>query len=260
MATTALGTWRQPPLVYVVAEFVISPYYSMASQVPRLQDSLRSTFPRTIEARELIVDGTESSPQPLWQLVSADQMHGVQLGTRAISLHATSYAQSSDFLSRWAEVLDAIQIADLGAFVERAGLRYIDLIVPSEGHSPADYLADGLKGIEPEGAHSTSAMWSAAFQFDGSLVNLRTAAPAPQGFLLPPNLNALPLNKPAVMHEAEKRLKTEQVIGFVDTDCLKEIGRVLDASELLAVYTEMQKLTSRTFKAALSEIAKGEWM
>lgn len=260
MTTTALGTWRRPPLVYVVAELVISPYYSMASKIPGLQDSLRSSFPRTLEAKELVVDGPKPSAQPLWQLVSSDQKHGVQLGTRAISLHATSYAQSSDFLSRWAEVLDAIHNANLGAFVERAGLRYIDLIVPSEGRSPSDYLADGLKGIEPEGARSTGSMWAAAFQFDGSLVNLRAAAPAPQGLLLPPDFNALPLNKPAVMREAEERLKMEQAIGFVDTDCLKEIGQVFDAGELLGVYAEMQKLVSQTFKVAISDIAKGEWV
>ena len=123
MTTTALGTWRQPPLVYVVAELVISPYYSLAGKVPGLQDRLRSSFPRTLEAKELVVDGAKPTAQPLWQLMSADQRLGVQLGTRAISLHATSYLQSSDFLSRWAEVLDAIQQADLGAFVERAGLR-----------------------------------------------------------------------------------------------------------------------------------------
>lgn len=260
MTTTALGTWHRPPLVYVVAELVISPYYSMTSKIPALQDSLRSSFPRTLEAKELIVDGAKPSAQSVWQLLSADKEHGVQLGTRTISLHATSYAQSSDFLSRWAEVLDAIHNANLGAFVERAGLRYIDLIVPAEGRSPADYLADGLKGIQPEGARSTGSMWAAAFQFDGSSVNLRAAAPAPQGLLLPPDFNALPLHKPAVMREAEERLKTEQAIGFVDTDCLKEIGQVFDAGELLTVFTEMQKLTSRTFKAALSDIARGEWV
>jgi uncharacterized protein (TIGR04255 family) len=260
MSATALGTWRRPPLVYVVAELVISPYYSMASKLPELQDRLRGTFPRTLEGKELIIDAAKPTPQPLWQLMSADQKHGVQLGTRAISLHATSYSQSSDFLARWAEVLDAIQEANLGAFVERAGLRYVDLVVPDEGRSPADYLAGGLKGIAPEGARSAGSMWAAAFQFDGALVNLRAAAPAPQGLLLPPDFNALPLNKPAVMVEAEKRLKAEQPIGFVDTDCLKDIGHVFDAGELLSVYTEMQKLTSKTFKAALSDIANREWM
>jgi uncharacterized protein (TIGR04255 family) len=260
MTTTALGTWRRPPLVYVVAELVISPYYSMVAKVPGLQDRLRSSFPRTLEAKELVVDGAKPSAQPLWQLLSVDQKYGVQLGTRSISLHATSYVQSSDFLSRWAEVLDAIQDADLGTFVERAGLRYIDLIVPAKGKSPADYLAPGLKGIEPAGSRSTGSMWASAFQFDGSLVNLRAAAPTPQGLLLPPDFNALPLSKPAVMLEAEKHLKDEMSIGFVDTDCLKNIGKVFDAGELLGAYTEMQKLTSRTFKAALSDLAKKEWV
>ena len=260
MTTNALGTWRRPPLVYVVAELVISPYYSMAANIPGLQDRLRASFPRTIEAKEFIVDGGKPSAQSLWQLLSVDQKHGVQLGTRSISLHATAYAQSSDFLGRWAEVLDAIQAAELGAFVERAGLRYVDLVVPAEGRSPADYLASGLKGIEPEGARSTGSMWASAFQFDGSLVNLRAAAPAPQGLLLPPDFNALPLNKPAVMLEAEVRLKAEAMIGFVDTDCLKDVGKVFDAGDLLGTYSEMQKLTSKTFKAALSDIAREEWM
>ena len=260
MTTNALGTWSNPPLVYVVAELVISPFYSMAAKVPGLQDRLRASFPRTIEAKEFIVDGAKPSAQPLWQMMSVDQKHGVQLSTRSISLHATSYAQSSDFLGRWAEVLDAVQTAELGAFVERAGLRYIDLIVPVEGRSPADYLAPGLKGIEPEGARSTGSMWASAFQFDGSLVNLRAAAPAPQGLLLPPDFNALPLNKPAVMLEAEKRVKAEATIGFVDTDCVKDIGKVFDAGDLLGTYSEMQKLTSKTFKAALSNIARKEWM
>src|SRR5256885_7258113 len=108
MNATALGTWRQPPLAYVVAELVISPYYSMASKVPGLQDRLRNSFPKTIEAQELVVDGAKPSAQPLWHLVSADQNHGVQLGTRSISLHATSYSNSRDLLTRWADVLDAI--------------------------------------------------------------------------------------------------------------------------------------------------------
>lgn len=260
MNTAALGTWRKPPLAYVVAEMVISPYYSMASAVPGLQDRLRSAYPRTVEAQELVVDGSKPSAQPLWRLVSADQKHGVQLGTRAIALHATSYLHSGDFMSRWAEILDAIGAAKLGAFVERAGLRYVDIIVPSEGTSPADYLEQHLQGVTPEGAVSTGSMWAAGFQFDGSVVNLRAAAPAPKGLLLPPDFNALPLHKPKVMVDAEERLKEEKPIGFIDTDCVKDIQRVFDSSELVGIYTDMQKLTSRTFKAALSTVAQGEWI
>ena len=149
--------------------------------------------------------------------------------------------------------------SELGAFVERAGLRYIDLIVPTGDRSPADYLEERLQGVTPNGAVPTGSVWAASFQFDGSVVNLRASAPAPKDLLLLPGLNALPLHKPRVMVAAEKRLKEEAPIGFIDTDCLKTIQHVFDASELVGIYAEMQKLTSRTFKAVLSPIAKEEW-
>lgn len=260
MTTTTLGTWRKPPLAYVVAELVISPYYSMAAKVPGLQDRLRSTFPKTVEGQELVVDGAKPSAQPIWQLLSADQKHGVQLGTRSISLHATSYINSADLIARWADVLDAIHEAALGAFVERAGLRYIDLIVPNGDGSPADYLTRELQGITPDGARPTGSLSAAAFLFDGSTVNLRVGAPAPTGMLLPPNFNAMPLHKPQVMVDGEKRIKEEKAIGFIDTDCLRDINQVFDAAQLVGIYTDMQKLTSRTFKGALSAMANKEWM
>ncbi len=190
MTVSALGTWRKPPLAYVVAELVISPYYSISDKVPSLQDRLRGDFPKTVEAQEIVVDGPKPSAQPLWHLIAADQNYGIQLGTRSISLHATSYTNSSDMMSQWADVLDAIHEANLGAFVERAGLRYVDLIVPTGDRSPADYLAPHLQGVTPEGATVTGSMWAAAYQFDGSTVNLRAGAPAPPGMLLPPNFNA----------------------------------------------------------------------
>jgi hypothetical protein len=132
--------------------------------------------------------------------------------------------------------------------------------VPSDGHAPGDYLVNSLQGIVPEGAQCIGSMWAAVFQFDGSIVNLRAGAPSPQGILLPPDFSALPLAKPAVMMQAEARLKANQPIGFADTDCIREIGQVFGADALLAHYKSMQKLTSTTFKAVMSSLVQKEWM
>ena len=70
----------------------------------------------------------------------------------------------------------------------------------------------------------------------------------------------MPLNKPQVMVDAEKRLKEEKAIGFIDTDCLRDVNQVFDAAKLVGIYADMQKLTSRTFKAALSDVANKEWV
>jgi uncharacterized protein (TIGR04255 family) len=260
MNTGTLGTWRNPSLAYVVAELVISPYYSMNASVPLLQDSLRASYPRTIEAQEVLIESNKPSIQPLWQMHSPDQTHGVQLGTRSISLHATSYLDSSDFLRRWGQILDVIGAARLDAFVERAGLRYVDLIVPNDDKSVEEYLKSSLQGVKPDGAVSTGSMWAAGFQFDGSVVNLRTAAPAPIGLLLPPDFNPLPLDKPKIRIAAEKRLSEQNATGYIDTDCIKSIQSVFDAANLADIYFEMQKLTSKTFKSALSSVAEREWM
>jgi len=261
MTTETLGTWRKPPLAYVVAELVISPHYSLQAATPKLQDALRVTYPRTVEGQELVIDSNPHPVQhPIWRLMSADQRQGVQIGTRAISLHVTSYVHSKDFISRWAEVLDVVGAANLGIFVERAGLRYVDLIVPSDGHVPNDYLAPGLQGIVLEGTTTQAAMWAATFAVDGNMVNARTAAPAPEGIVLPPNFNALPLQKPKVMLEGENRLRNRDPIGFIDTDCLKEVQSVFDASALVGLYTTLQKLASKTFRTLISEMAQEEWL
>lgn len=254
-----LGTWHNPPLAYVVAELVFSPHYKFEEFVPALQDELRNDYPRTIEAKEIAVESEKPAVLPLWQLLSEDQMHGVQLGTRAISLHATKYIDSPDFLRRWGAILKAIESVKLGIFVERAGLRYIDLIVPSDNHSPSDYLNERIQGFSPPDATSMGSMTTAQFLIQDCVYNLRTAAPAPQGLLLPPNLNALQLLRPKVLVDAELRVASKKAIGYIDSDCMKDIQRSFDVSNLVGVYDGMQKVVSRTFRAAISQLAKKEW-
>jgi uncharacterized protein (TIGR04255 family) len=261
MNTAALGTWSNPPLAYVVAEITISPYYSIAEVMPLLQAKLREIYPRTLEEQELIFDGPKPSPHTVWRLMSVDQTHGVQFGMRAIALHATSYQDSGDFLRRWTEVIDAVDSQKLGMFVERVGLRYVDIIVPDDNLSPSKYLDEQLHGFTLEGAALSGSMWAAAFQFgDDVTVNFRCAAPSPRGMVLPPDYNALPLHKPRIMIEAEQCLKLGKQIGFIDTDCFKSITQVFDAKALTETFIEMQKFASRTFKASISPLAKDSWI
>lgn len=260
MTVTTLGTWRNPPLAYVVAELVISPHYTLGSRIPDLQDRLRSRFPRTIEAPELVVGSAVPDMQPVWLLMTGDQSRCVRLSTRSISLHCTSYVDSDDFLQRWAEVLDAIEGAKVDAFVERAGLRYIDLIVPNDGRMPDEYLVEGIRGVTPVGGSVRGAIWAAEFDFEGSTVHLRTGAPSPPGMLLPPNFVPLQLTMPPVMQAANDRVNSQRPVGFVDTDCLRAITQTFAARDLMETYRGMHRLVSKVFRTALSNLAQEEWV
>jgi len=261
MTDATLGTWRRPPLAYVVAELVISPHYSIGNAMPAIQDALRVDYPRTIEATEIAIDSNAMpTPSPAWRLLATDQTRGVQVGSRAISLHATVYSNSADFKEHWKQVLKAVDRANLGAFIERAGLRYIDLVIPSEGSSAQDFLASALQGVAPpEGADVRHRMWVSSHMVENVTVQIRTAAPSPAGTLWPPNFNALPLKKPAVLAAAENALKEGRRIGFIDTDCQAEVQAIFDPAGVAAIYTALHRKMSETFGTLISDLARGEW-
>jgi len=261
VVSTRLGTWRNPPLAYVVAELRISPYYSLRELVPQLQSALREHFPRTIEGSELVIDpSSPPAPQPVWQLISAEATRGVYISTRSLSLHATAYVDFPDFLERWSSVLTAIRAAGLNPFVERAGLRYLDLIVPSDDHEPKQYLIENLQGVLPlEGAVLQSSLWGAMFSTDGFALQAHTAAPSPQGMLFAPNFNALQLEKPPIMLEAERRMQSNRPTGYIDADCWRLVQQVFDAPALGNLYTQLHDRISALFTSLLSDLAVKEW-
>ena len=143
--------------------------YSLREIIPRLQSALRQHFPRTVEGSELVIDpSSPPAPQPVWQLIAADGSRGVYVSTRSLSLHATAYVNFPDFIERWSGVLAAICETDFNPFVERAGLRYIDMIVPGDSRQPKDYLIQQLRGVHPiEDAIIQSSIWGATFSVDG---------------------------------------------------------------------------------------------
>lgn len=256
-----LGTWRNPPLAYVVAELRISPYYSLKEAIPRLQNALREHFPRTIEGSELVIDpSSPPAPQPVWQLISAGSERGVFVSTRSVSLHATAYADFPDFLERWTYVLSAVREAELNPFVERAGLRYVDLIVPADDRQPREYLSERLQGVPPmEGSAVQSSICGTTFSVNGFTLQVHTAAPSPEGMLFAPNFSALPLQKPPIMLAAEERTKNKKQVGYIDTDCWLVIQKVFNAPELRGLYERLHDHISGTFTALLSNIALKEW-
>jgi uncharacterized protein (TIGR04255 family) len=256
-----LGTWRNPPLAYVVAELRISPYYSLKEAIPRLQNALREHFPRTIEGSELVIDpSSPPAPQPVWQLISERGERGVFVSTRSISLHATAYADFPDFLERWTHVFSAISGAELNPFVERAGLRYVDLIVPGDNRQPQEYLSERLQGVPTmEGSAIQSSICGATLSVNGLTLQVHTAAPTPEGMLFAPNFNALPLQKPPIMRAAEERTKNKKHVGYIDTDCWAVMQKVFDAQELRGLYERLHNHISGMFTALLSDLALKEW-
>lgn len=268
----ALGSWKNPPLAYVVAELAISAHYGLAARIPALQESLRDRYPRTSELSEILITNVfvpqppntalplPQSPQQRWHLLDTDNTRAVDVSHRAIGLHATVYEDSTDFLERWERVLTAIEQSGADVFVERIGLRYVDMIVPSDGYTTADYLVASLRGPSPlANAQVHSSIWAFGFAIDGTMIQVRTATPAPVGLLLPPNLSAVALQMPKVLLAAQANVAAQKPIGWIDTDAGRDVRRPLRASELLPIYADVHRQMSLAFQSLLSDHARREW-
>ena len=266
MEGNKLGHWKNAPLAYVVADVAISPYMTIAKRVPEFQDRLRATFPQTVESVVLRLDAPQAqgaiapalTPEQNWQFISTPPKMGVSLSSRSISFHATTYTNYQDFESKLKVVLTAFGDTVPNAFVNRIGLRYIDLIVPSRGKSVRAYLDQGLHGFKPPGAISESqTVVATSHRFDQGAMNISLYVKLPSGSNFPSNISVLPLAPANIVVRSDPKTRIE--LGCIDLDRYVEPNASFEWNGILRTFSIMHRDQSNAFKAMLSNLATKEW-
>jgi len=264
-ATTRMGSWRNPPLAYVVAEVRFSPYLTIDRHVPEFQADIRKQFPRTQEANILRFEFTNNQPGAVqdkaWRFFTESQRIGIDLSARAMALHATEYKNFETFRETVALMLKTAEKTFPDLLVEQLGLRYIDYILPKKNESVSDYLVESLRGLQPVGApQMDQAYFIAHYPFNNGGVNIRVVPRLASGIHLPPNFGPIEVALGDIMVEAQRRAQSQELIGCIDTDRLLPIGRKLVAEELADAFTSMHNDVSLFFNGAISKKAKEIWM
>lgn len=149
------GRLDNAPVVYVLCQVRFSPVEKLADYIPTIQEALRPQYP--IFEREQI-GGVSIGPsaQPVfvqnetrWRFETRDTQTGFMLSTNQLITHTTSYVDSDDFRDRIVFGFRTLhEIVKLG-FIQRVGLRYIDLIIPEVGDQMEDYIHPALLGFRP---------------------------------------------------------------------------------------------------------------
>jgi uncharacterized protein (TIGR04255 family) len=178
MPGRAMGSWRNPPLAYVVAEVKLSPFYKLDSYIADFQAGVRERFPRTKEGNVVRFEVQGNAPivqhEKVWRFFSENQRLGIHLSPTVLALHATEYEDFPIFSGQLRLVLTAAERAIPGLFVESLGLRYIDYLLPKEGESSWDYLVESVRGFTPPGARRVKeSYWIANFELEKGNVGVR---------------------------------------------------------------------------------------
>lgn len=264
MAKSHMGSWRNPPLGYVVAQIRLSVFYQLERYVPEFQGEVRDIFPRTKEGNILRVEVQGNTPsaqqEKVWRFFSENQRMGIDLSPRSLSLHATEYRNFEAFCEPLKLMVSAAEKSIPGLFVEQLGLRYIDYILPRENEAGFDYVVESVRGFIPPGAAGVKeAYWIAHFPFEEGGINLRVIPLLPAGATHPPNFGPIDVEPAETQAEATRRAQHNEPLGCIDTDRILPLGKKIETDQVMSLFAKMHSDVSTTFQAAISQKAKQLW-
>jgi len=245
------------PLVYVLAQVVISPILSMQDYIPTIQEKLRHKgyIKYKHSPTQEIILGPQIQVASLnrWFFTDRDEQEAVIISPQFIVLETTNYNVFDTFIQSFKEVLIIFQEITNATLAERIGLRYVDVIRPKEGQALSDYLQPGLLGIPAEQLGASKSLYrfeANALTSAGGLV-LRLFQ-SDNGSYLPPDIS-LESVKPTLQIEQGETVTVLDIDNF----SLQQCDFVTD--DLVKSMWQLHDYTDRAFKAAVTETAFHFW-
>lgn len=147
---------KNPPVYFTLAQVRFNPILKLSDYLASIQDSLRRTgFPDFVRHAGVVIsinfEAGQPAPTPQSQeryaFGNSTKTHGFLLDSGSLTFQSTDYGDFNLFAKSFLEGLETIHSIVHLDFVERVGLRYLDLIAPLAGDSLSDYLAPEAFGM-----------------------------------------------------------------------------------------------------------------
>lgn len=266
MSETALGQMTNAPLALVLAQLRFSPYLSIGTAMPAIQDALRKSYPvfRKSQIQTLEFGPGPSAPNVTtverFTFVNADNREGFVAQQDSLVFLATQYRTFDDFAEKHRTVLECFQRLVPDLFVERLGLRYVDVIVPRTNERPEQYVVEGLQGclLETIAPVAFQSQYVANWKLSDGAMKFRFINGVRKPFM-PPDLQPLELNPAEVIQKAVDVSKQGTPIGLLDFDRVRDHRGTFEAAQVIDAFAAMHDDASQAFKRAMSPLAKEVW-
>jgi uncharacterized protein (TIGR04255 family) len=119
-----------------------------SESIAPFQEQLRARYPLLEEERHQVpVPQQEGATQVIWRFASVDGAWRVSLSRAFVAIETTTYTSRDEFLSRFREVVGALEAHVAPARIDRLGVRYIDRIRGAQMADLARLVRDELRGI-----------------------------------------------------------------------------------------------------------------
>ena len=248
---------QRAPLIYVVAQVRFSAVVAIEKYVPEIQEKLRHKgFPRFVrgQVHEIAfqADGAPKfSAVERFEFQNKEASLGIVLQSNSVAVHTNSYSNYEAFEEYTKTALMAVHgIANIN-LSERIGLRYVNLIRLQPGEKWADYLHQGLLGID-HGAVGVK-KWVSGSQFLGETAVGQLAVRCSQSEQpFPPDLIISSLSYSMSLAKGE-------IVMTLDLDHFLEQASDFKVGAVMATLEQLHESLDTVFTTAVTPKALIKW-
>ncbi|HED12157.1 MAG TPA: TIGR04255 family protein [Gammaproteobacteria bacterium] len=251
---------ERSPLAFVLSQVRFPAVLKMEDRVPDIQEALRKQdFPRynKEDIQQVTFSGNELKAErdKRWVFVSRSRHEAVILSSNFVVYETSDYDVFETFTERFSPVLKLIADATTTEFVEQLGLRYVDLIRPTENKAACEFLRENVRGLSQEdlGASSLRNQFS-------------TQAHTEQGDLFVRSFeNTGPNMVPPDLVSTHLRFKTnpddlkDELYRILDIDHISKGEFDFHPEDLIQKLWDLHEFSSKAFEAAVTEEAIEFW-
>jgi len=248
------------PLIFVLAQVKISPVLAIEDRIPELQELFRKRgYPRfahrKIESSLHGSDGQIESKEMLqqWEFINKEGTASLLIDENGITYQMAQYEVFETMMVAMRTALDLFAAHVEPDLLQRVGLRYVDLVVPSDGKEISSYFAESLRGFRISAEDEREAFFFESVSRTGDTSKfIHRYVEAGRGFGFPPDLLpiTLKLRRDPVM---------DSPFGLLDLDHHIGVEEQFSVESAIAHFEFLHGHQTRAFKASVTEDALTEW-
>ena len=259
--------WSNPPLYYSLAQLVFNEIPSLEQHISEIADSFAAfTFTdyKSVEVDSVqfsIEQGGEAKIQTdkkkQWNFFNKNKQSVFSLNTNTLVFATTEYQGRNDFTQNVIKGIEAINLSKKLDFVDRIGVRHIDLIIPSAHRAAHEYISPNLHGISIVDGLSRVNQTTEGVYTDGLrwVVCRNMFREFPAGLIDPENFMGLIQLK----IKDKFTLPSNQEIACIDIDSFTQHRIDFDLKKIESNLLELRSFMEPVFKSSITELALGEW-
>lgn len=246
-----------PPLFCKLTAIHFNPIEELASYIGKIQEGFRllgypdyrnpATFRIELAGKPQIQNSS-----PRWTLGDAELDDLFIIEHNRIVYMTTNYKTIGDFVEKAVAGIRIINEVVGLSFIQKVGVRTVDVILPSEGKTPSDYLNGQLDGFRIVEGDLVQKMCETVVNTNGGILICRALQSA-QGISLAPGLEIEPLTP------QEKFISYDGTTGTLDLDHYAEKRSKYDPENIAERILQAHKVTSSMFYKSISDTAREEW-